>query len=96
MMFLPFGAAASDNTAAGDILPVYSSTSAMETAEFSGNTTLVVEYVLDKEGRPYIVSVFSEDPQTSRMILQKMGGDASAYSALKGPLAITFYYENIR
>jgi len=56
-----------------------------------------VEYLLDSEGRPYIISIWSSDEQITRMIRKMIGQETIISTESDDPsLAITFYYNNIR
>jgi len=65
--------------------------------EMEDDAPVRVEYLLDSEGRPYIISIWSNDANITHMIRKMIstgtelenGGDDQS-------LAITFYYNNIR
>ncbi|MCP4123350.1 MAG: hypothetical protein GY751_16480 [Bacteroidetes bacterium] len=65
--------------------------------EMEDDAPVRVEYLLDSEGRPYIISIWSNDANIMHMIRKMIntgtelenGGDDQS-------LAITFYYNNIR
>ena len=56
-----------------------------------------VEYFLDSDGRPYIISIWSNDENITRMIRNMIGdGSNSENVSDDHSLAITFYYNNIK
>ena len=56
-----------------------------------------VHYLLDSDGRPYIISIWSDDSDVTRMVRRMIGSTDQAWKIPEGEqLAITFYYDNIR
>lgn len=67
-------------------------------AEISDDKIVDVDYILDTDGIPYIVSVHSEDPQATRLI-RSMMKDLGLYPFTGNDdpsLNISFYYDHIR
>ena len=65
--------------------------------EMNDDLQVEIHYLLDSEGRPYVISIRSSDELVSRMILEMLGEADEVTTEMQDPsLAITFYYQNIR